>query len=210
MKRYAGPADYPAPLILQIRAFAFRAWLILLTTQIMLIRTRRPLVHMTFGTVGFALVPLMAVSAFLSEVYSERFRFVHPPNSQEFLHHRDFLCGRVHGIGHGRLAERKQPAAHKRLILLATTVIVGAAYTRWSGKWLYEMFGDRLGGMILNTYTGTNLILLGALSYDWWTRGRLHPVYETAVPAILAGEIATTFIYHSPKWLPVAHLAIQR
>ena len=27
--------------------------------------------------------------------------------------------------------------------------------------------------------------MLGALAYDWWTRGRLHLVYEVAVPAIL-------------------------
>jgi len=40
------------------------------------------------------------------------------------------------------------------------------------------------------------------------TRRRLHSVYEIAIPAILFGEIATTFIYHSPRWLPIAHLAI--
>ena len=108
------------------------------------------------------------------------------------------------------LATRKNPGAHKRLILLATTIIVGAAYTRWWGEGLYQLFGDSLAGMILNTYTGTNLIMLGALSYDWWTRRRLHRVYEIAVPAILAGEIATTFIYHSPSWLPIARLAIGR
>jgi hypothetical protein len=206
--RYAGHADYPAPLILKIHAFAFSTWMILLTTQIGLIRIRRPLVHMTLGLAGMALIPLMAVSAFLSELYSQRFRFAHPPNSQAFFIIAIFYVIAFTSLATAALASRKNPAAHKRLILLATTIIVGAAYARWWGAGLYNAFGDGLGGMLINTFAGTNLLLLGALSYDWWTRGRLHPVYEIAVPAILMGEIATTLIYHSPKWLPIARLAI--
>jgi hypothetical protein len=210
LKRHAGHADYPAPLILEIHAFAFSAWMALLTAQILLIRGRRPRVHMRVGMIGVALVPIMAISAFLSEVYSQRWRFVHPPNSQAF-----FIIAIFYVIGFTTLATagllvRKEPAAHKRFILLATTIIVGAAYTRWWGEGLYELFGDGLAGMILNTYTGTNLILLGAGSYDWCTRGRLHWVYQIAIPAILACEIATSFIYHSPRWLPIARLVIDR
>jgi hypothetical protein len=104
---------------------------------------------------------------------------------------------------------RKDPPAHKRLILLATSIIVGAAYGRWWGTGLYNLFGDGLLGVLVYTYAGADLILAAALAYDWRTRGRIHPVYEIAVPAILAGQIATSFIYHSPKWLPIAHLAIQ-
>ena len=106
------------------------------------------------------------------------------------------------------LVMRRNPSAHKRLIVLATTMIVGAAYGRWWGTGLYNLFGEGLSGVLIYTYTGTNLILAGALAYDWRTRGRIHAVYEAAVPAILVGEIATTFIYHSPKWLPIARLAI--
>jgi len=210
MKRHAGHADYPAPIILQIHAFAFSAWMAMLTAQILLIRSGRQRIHMRLGQIGFALVPVMAASAFLSELYSQRWRFVHPPNSQAF-----FIIAIFYVIGFTTLASaalivRKNPGAHKRLILLATTIIVGAAYTRWWGDPLYRAFGDGLGGMIINTYTGTNLIMLGALTYDWWTRRRLHRVYEIAVPAILAGEIATTFIYHSQSWLPIARFAIGR
>jgi len=209
MKRHAGHADYPAPLILEIHAVAFSAWMVLLTTQIMLIRSRHPRLHMRLGLVGFGLVPLMAVSAFLSEIYSQRFRFVHPPNSQAFFIIAIFYVVAFTTLASAALVARKSPSAHKRLILLATTIIVGAAYTRWWGDPLYKVFGDGLGGMIINTYTGTNLIMLGALGYDWGTRGRIHRAYEIAVPAILAAEIATTFIYHSPKWLPIARLAIR-
>src|SRR4051794_22696776 len=53
MKRHTGHADYPAPLILEIHAFAFSAWMALLTAQIVLIRSRNQRVHMRLGQVGF-------------------------------------------------------------------------------------------------------------------------------------------------------------
>jgi hypothetical protein len=208
-KRMAGHADYPAPLILEIHAFAFSAWLLLLTTQIALIRTRRPALHMQLGLVGVALIPLMAVSAFLSEVYSQRFR-TGQPAEREFFIIAIFYVVAFTALATAALAARKNPPAHKRLIVLATTIIVGAAYARWWGDALYRAFGDGRGGMLINTFTGTNLILAGALGYDLLTRGRLHKVYEVGVPLILLGEIATTIIYHSPRWLPVARMIIGR
>ena len=210
MKRYTGHAEYPAPLILEIHAFAFSAWMALLTCQILLVRSGRQKLHMKLGLIGVGLVPLMAVSAFLSEVYSQRWRFVHPPNSQAFFIIAIFEVSAFAILATVALVLRRDPAAHKRLILLATTMIVGAAYGRWWGTPLYDLFGEGLAGVLIYTYAGTDLILAGAVGYDWWTRGRLHKVYEVAIPAILAGEIATTLIYHSANWLPIARLAIDR
>ena len=165
---------------------------------------------MKLGLIGVGLVPLMAVSGFLSEVYSQRWRFVHPPNSQAFFIIAIFEISSFTILATAALIARKNPAAHKRLNLLATTMIVGAAYGRWWGTPLYDLFGEGLSGVLIYTYAGTDLILLGAVAYDWVTRGRLHRVYELAVPVILAGEIATTFIYHAQWWLPIARLAIDR
>jgi uncharacterized membrane protein len=206
-KRFAGHADYPAPLILEIHALAFSAWMALLTAQIGLIRVRRPQLHMKLGLVAFVLIPIMAVSAFLSEIYSQRFR-VADPAERPFFIIAIFYVIAFTSLASTAVAARKNPAAHKRLILLATTIIVGAAYGRWWGTALYNLFGDGYGGMLIYTYAGTNLLLAGALGYDWLTRGHLHRVYEIAVPAILAGEIATTLIYHSPGWVPIARLVV--
>ena len=208
-KRYTGHADYPAPPILKIHAAAFTGWMLLLTTQILLIRNTQPKLHMKLGLVGFALIPVMAVSAFFSEVYSQRFYFAHPPNSQAFFILPIFYVLSFTTLATAALANRANPPAHKRLILLATTMIVGAAYARWWFPTMILWVGDGLGGMLIYTYAGTNLLLAAALTYDWVTRRRVHRVYEIAVPAILASEIATTVIYHSPRWLPIAHLAIQ-
>jgi hypothetical protein len=206
-KRLGGHADYPAPLILQVHAVAFSAWMALLTAQIALIRARRPQLHMKLGLTAIGLIPLMAVSAFLSEVYSQRFRSAQS-DEREFFIIAIFYVIAFTTLAGTAIAARKTPSAHKRLILLATTIIVGAAYGRWWGAALFNVFGDGYGGMLIYTYAGTNLLLAAALGYDWLTRGRLHPVYEVAVPAILAGEIATTIIYHSPTWVPIANFVV--
>jgi uncharacterized membrane protein len=209
-KRAHGLADYPAPPILQLHAFVFTAWLVLLATQIALIRTRRPALHKLLGLSGMALIPVMAVSAFLSEVYSQRFYFAHPPNSQAFFILPIFYVIAFASLATAAMLCRKSGAAHKRLIVLATTIIVGAAYARWIGQRLTEAFGDGMVGMIVNTYTGTNLLMAGAVVYDLATRRRVHRVYKIAVPTILLAEIGTSFVYHSPGWLPIARLLIGR
>jgi len=86
------------------------------------------------------------------------------------------------------------------LILIATTVIVGAAYARWWGAALDRAFGDDFWGMIVNTFTGTNIILVAAMAYDVATRGRPHRAYLVGVPLLLAGELACSWIYHAAWW----------
>jgi uncharacterized membrane protein YozB (DUF420 family) len=209
-KRWAGHADYPAPPVLQVHAFAFSAWLLLLSAQTALVRVRRVRVHQSLGLVGFGLVPVMAVSALGAEIYTQRFHAAHPPDNYAF-----FILPIFYAAGFAMLAgialfRRKDPAAHKRLILLATTIIVGAAYARWWGDALTARFGDGYGGMLVNTFAGTDLLLVAALLYDLATRGRLHRVYEIGVPILLACEIGTSLVYHAPAWRPVAAFLVGR
>lgn len=211
VKRYGGHASYPAPLILEIHALAFTAWMLLLTAQIALIRARRPKLHMKLGLVAFTLVPIMAISGSLSELYGQRFRLAHqPPGDLPFLIIAIFDVVFFTALACAAIASRKNPAAHKRLILLATTIIVGAAYARWWANPLSNLFGEGYGGLFIYTFAGTDLLLAGAVGYDWLTRKRIHPVYQVAVPAILFGEIATTVIYHAPNWVPIARFLIGR
>ena len=207
--RRTGHADYPAPLVLQIHAVAFSGWMILLTTQILLIRARRPLIHMRLGMISVALIPLMTVTAFLSEVYSQNFRFKEP-DERAFFAIAIYYVIAFPILATLAIVARKNPGAHKRLILLATTVIVGAAYGRWWGGALYRLVGDGLFGTLIYTFAAAELLMLGAVAYDWWTRGRPHRVYEIAIPAILLGQIATTLVYHSPRWQPIARFIVGR
>lgn len=209
-KRMAGEAQYAAPLILQIHAFAFIGWLALLTIQILLVRRLRTHQHKLLGLAGFVLLPVMLVSGYASETFAQRFRFDHGKSDFPFFIVPIFYLVTFGILALIALSLRRNPPAHKRMILLATTVIVGAAYGRWWGEALFNAFGDDFGGMIINTFFGTNLILAGAVAYDLVTRSRVHRVYQVGVPAIIAGELMTSLIYHSAGWLPVAGALVGR
>ncbi len=135
-ERLQGQADYAAPFFLHVHAAAFVGWLLLLTTQATLIRVGRVSTHQATGMIGVALVPVMLITALVSEVYSQRFYADRDPENLKF-----FIIPLYYVVVFGILAGsallfRRDPPAHKRLILLATAVIVGAAYTRWWGEGL--------------------------------------------------------------------------
>ncbi len=184
--------------------------MILLVAQVLLVRLRRTSVHKTLGLIGFVLIPIMVISALLSERYSQQYYFDHHITDLPF-----FIIPITYMIAFGTLASfamalRRDPSAHKRLIVLATSVIVGAAYTRWWGHGLTKVFGDGYFGLIINTYTPTNLFYALLITYDLITRRRLHPVTIAAVPLLVASQFVISFIYHSPDWLPIARAIIGR
>jgi hypothetical protein len=70
-------------------------------------------------------------------------------------------------------------------------MILVAAYNRWWGEGLYQLFGDGFWGMIFHNFAGPNMLMAVAITYDAFSRGRLHWVHSTMIPAILlaAGHI---------------------
>jgi FtsH-binding integral membrane protein len=207
--RFAGHADYPAPPILVGHAILFSGWLALLTGQIFFVRTKRLRLHKKLGRVGFLLVPLMVYSAVAAELHSQRF-YIH--RHDDDLHF--FILPLFYAAAFGVLSTwallvaRRDPVSHKRLLLLATTVIVGAAYARWWGNQLTTLFGDGFWGMLVNTFAGTNLLLLPAVGYDFATRRRVHRTYLIVVPALLSSELLCSYVYHADWWMPIARQLI--
>ena len=202
--RFHGKADYPAPLILQLHAGLYLLWMALLAVQVGLVRWQNVGMHRRLGPVALAMIPLMIVTGFFAEVYSQRFYLTHPPNSQQFFIIPIFYVVAFGALAALAVARRSDPAAHKRLIYLATTIIVGAAWTRTIGPSLTAAFGDGFWGMIVNTFASTNAFLLAIALFDRVTRGRLHPVLLTMIPALIVSEFAVSWIYHNPGWLVVA------
>lgn len=107
----------------------------------------------------------------------------------------------------------KQPAAHKRLILLATLYISDAGFARalgWGGipfPWLSE-FGHHGGGGSLAAYwpdagavcLGNDVLILGLGVYDWITRRRLHPAYVWGVAYVVALQLMEVALMVDPLW----------
>jgi hypothetical protein len=202
--RFAGEADFPAPWILQLHVFVVTGWMLGLVLQVALIRKSRPELHRRVGIGMMALALLVIVTAVGAEVVSQRFYTPQfPQNVRFFIEPLVQAAVFAVCIGAGWWM-RRNAAAHKRLMLLGTTALLIAAYTRWWGDGLYEVFGDGFWGMIVHNYAGPDLLMALLVGFDLATRRRIHPVYLIGVPLVLLSQLAASAIYHSNAWPAIA------
>lgn len=202
--RFTGQADYQASIILQVHAFAYPGWLVLLTLQGLLIRLKRAPLHRLLGLSAFILIPVMAVSGVWAEIHSQRFYGPDSPLAQSFFIIPLFYTAAFVLLAGAALALRGDPSAHKRLIFLATATIVGAAYARWWGASILSVTGDGFFGMIANTFTPFWLFAVAGVLYDGFTRRQVHRVWRIALPLMLAAHLAVSVIYHAEWWRPIS------
>lgn len=201
-RRFNGTADYPAPWALEVHVWSFFGWMTLLTLQIGLIRFRRPAWHRTLGIGLLILVPVMAFTALAAEGYSQHFYAAKDPENIRFYIIPLTSVLMFVAVAAAAFATRHDPSAHKRLILIATAVILTAAFGRWFGREIEQAIGSGFWGVLLSNFGGVDLTIAAAMLYDQITRGRPHPVYWKAVPPVLLVQIAAAVIYNLPGWPP--------
>ena len=199
-KRFGGTADYPAPAMLEIHVWSFFAWMTILTAQALLIGARRQDLHRLLGLSIVVLIPVMTVSAIAAEIHSQRFYAPRDPDNARFFALPLTSMILFAGAAALAFAKRGAPAAHKRLILLATAVILSAAFGRWWGESIGMALGDSFWGILLGNWAGTIALIAAAMLYDVATRGRVHPVLIWGAAAYAAAFAAATLAYHSDWW----------
>lgn len=202
--QFKGRAPFP-PLIVHVHAVVFTGWMILFTAQIWLIRSRRTAIHRKLGLAAVALVPVMVVLGVATALVSRRLHFEAGHNEMlafMIVPLTDMILFPSFAIP--GLLLRKDSATHKRLILLATVMLLPAAFGRWIGPWIIIHWGDGFFGFAAQSYLGPDVMILAAMAYDRLTRGRVHPVYWIAARWILAVQAITSAIYHWDGWMPLA------
>lgn len=203
-----GLTPYP-PLIVHLHVAAFSGWMILFTVQIWLIRSHRPNIHRKLGLTAVALVPIMVFLGVTTALVSRRLHFEAGQNEMlafMIVPLTDMVLFPSFAIP--GLLMRKDTAAHKRLMLLATAMLLPAAFGRWIGPWMIVNFGDGFFGFMAQSYAGPDAMILAAMLYDIVTRGRVCSVYIFAIPWILVVQTLTSAIYHWPGWMPLAQRMI--
>jgi hypothetical protein len=162
------------------------------------VRIRRVKLHQTLGWVGAALGTSMVVLGFWVAVIMARFDTsrLHRPNRDAFLivPLSDILAFAIFlGLA---ILSRKTPERHRRLMLIGSCVLTGAAFGRMP-----------LMHPPLYFYSGIDgLILLGALR-DLVVSRRVHTVYLIALPLLVAAQAvaAQVFLHRAAFWMRVAH-----
>ncbi|MEZ0256715.1 MAG: hypothetical protein ACAI37_15630 [Chthoniobacter sp.] len=201
MVRRAHSGQLSFSLIVHLHAVAYGSWLVLLAAQVWLVRTRRVTVHRRLGLAVLILLPLMLVlgpAAAISQVATNPYmpdRWI-AWMSVQFTN----ALGSAVLLAAGFLM-RRDPAAHKRLMLMGTIALTEPGFGRIWESVLAARWGEGYLPFYFSTYIGTLLLVIGVGVYDLATRRRLHPAYITAALWIFANEALATWLFYQPFWL---------
>ncbi len=164
----AGIFGAPLPsLIIHLHGAAFSCWILLLVTQTSLVAAGRVTIHRRLGIAGFILACFMVMLGVLAATDSlgrgtgpsgldAKFFYVIPMTDMLIFATLVFFAFRA----------RSNPAAHKRLILVATTALLIAAIARWP----YTMVHRKPMMAALASY----VFLLILIAYDFWSTRKVH------------------------------------
>jgi len=194
----------PFPLIVHVHGVVFVGWLVLLTTQVLLIRRRRADLHRKLGIAAMGLAALMVIVGPATAFYMQRYHWGTPESDPPFLaiQLRDIIA--FAGLATAAFALRNDSPAHKRLILMATLYISDAGFARIFGGGMHGLLGDGFWPFLGEAYFANDLLILGIGAYDLLTRKRLLPAYVAGVAWVFAWQLTASFLYHAPAWKPVA------
>jgi hypothetical protein len=188
----------PAPVLVHIHAAVFTVWMLLLTAQVLLVLRDRVALHRKLGVfaVGWAcLMAVMGPVAFISIVAQQA--KLHGPFPYPFIsvHVADiggFLVLLAYGI-----ALRKNPAAHKRMMILSTVALADPGFSRFSGYFLPEP--TSVFPWFIEVFYGNVLLIVLMLAWDWG-RGRLIRSHVIGSVSLLAALYLASLMYFWPPW----------
>lgn len=196
--RYLGESP-PPPFILHVHGAVYVLWLGLVTLQILWIETGNLRKHRQLGWLTVAVSAVMVPLGLAAALVDQARQVGHPDFAPQFLalEFEEMLAFSVFMVG--GVIYRKNPAAHKRLMILSAVAISDAGFAR---IWLIGIKTEIPGlfGWWLQYFWGIFLMLVAMGAWDLWRRRRIHPAVLFGAALLWAGEIVTTMLNFSPTW----------
>ena len=188
---------FPLTPLVIFHGCAFTGWVVLLAVQTALVTAGRVDLHRRLGLFGAGLAALMVAVGIMTAIYAAK-RGSHPPGTDS-LH---FLVVPLFDISVFALLvflgvrARRDPPAHKRLMLLSTLAILTAAVARWP---LAIMHAGPIA-----FFSVSDLFLLPLLAFDLATLGRIHRASLLGIGAIVISQPLRLAIAGTGAWLAFA------
>lgn len=188
----------PAPKILLPHEIVFIGWLILLTAQVLFVLGSRIAWHRTLGWVMAGWACLMVILGFWASFASDAVNLNTPFSDPPFLSvifEGLFTFALLLAWG---IALRKNPAAHRRMMILSTVAIVDPGFERFA---VYLWPNEPHSVVIWFFYTFYGNVLLIALMAAWDIyRNRLIRSFVFGSAILLASEALASALYFWPPW----------
>jgi hypothetical protein len=179
--------------LIHIHGAAFTLWMVLLVVQSALISAKKVAWHRTLGMAGMGLAVAMVVLGVLAATDSLR-RGAAPLG----LDAKTFFVIPISAIAmfavlvYFAYRARRKPAVHKRLILIATIDIAGAAFARWPIAILQAK------PPLLNLVTLA--FLLAIVGYDLVSLRRVQKTTIWASLFVMVVQLVRVPIGFTPAW----------
>lgn len=186
------------PLLLHLHGLFFTLWIVLFLVQTTLVAAGRPDIHRRLGIVGAALAGAMVLIVPTVAIKTTQAGFRSGPPaplsalSLPFVNILVFATLVVAGFFY-----RRQPALHKRLMLLATVSIVPAATARLPLSVIKSYGPVAFFGL-------TDLVLLAAIAYDALRDRRFYAVYGWGLVFFAIWQPLSIRLGSTTAWLKFA------
>jgi hypothetical protein len=195
----------PMSLLLHVHGIAFSAWVIVFLIQTTLIASGSRRLHQRLGwfAVGIAATMVVLVVAAMIEQLRRVGGFPPPPLALA-LSTFDIIVFAV--LVGAAIYYRNQPAWHKRFMLSATILLLGAPVFRVVIHYFGITDMSKVG--IVSTLL-VDAFFLPCFAYDLLTRRRIHPAYFVALTLIVVDQILQVKVVSWTPWISFS-LALQR
>lgn len=193
----------PLPVLFHIHGLVFTSWIVLFGVQSVLVAAQRISVHRRLGMAGAALAVLLVAVGLTTAIVSARQNFAAGnPGALSVLATPvgDMLVFAI--LTAAGMHYRRRPQAHKRLMLLATISILGAAFARWP---LALMAAGPIA-----FFGATDLLIAAAALYDLAWQRRLHPATAWGGLLIVVSQPLRLAIGRTDAWLAIAKAIVGR
>ena len=187
--------------VVHLHTFLFLGWMVLFTTQVVLVRSKNLLLHRRLGKLSFFWGPTMVVIGTVTQFMVSQARFGTPRWDPPFV-----AIPLADLVNFGillafALRMRRYGATHKRLMLLATSAISNVGFARWWGAGLANWLGEGFLSEMAQDYLGGFLVIVGLIVYDVAVRGRPSRPVLIGGAFIVGVEALAIYLYFNPWWL---------
>lgn len=186
------------PLVVHLHAAAMAAWTLLLAIQASLSLVGRLDLHRRAGMASMVVAPAVFAMLIAVTIVRQNDAAGSPAaatvNNILFLQIRSILLFPLFFIWAWR-AWLADPQTHKRMMLLATLMLIDAAIARMT--WLP---GNAFPVSYLAVHLYLLLLIVPAVLFDLLTRGRIHRAWLVGLSLLVPWVIATEFVWGSDWW----------
>jgi hypothetical protein len=185
----------PAPAIVHVHAAVYTVWMLIVTLQVMLVLKNRVSWHMKMGLFAAGWACLMIVVGPWTAIAWQAVHVHKPMQPPQFLiiNFTD-IVGFAVLLAWG-LSLRKNPAAHKRIMILATVSLADPGFARIP-KHLLAWKPVTPFGMFWFVYYGNVIVIALMAAWDW-RKGRLMKQFVIGASGLLAAECLTAVLFFS-------------